>query len=239
MTTALFDAWIEFSRAHPNIQQFGQRDDESTWNGATGCTHTVLQRLVLAKTGRLYSHDEISRIATYPYRPASMRGMYSGGSDDEAGRVIRKFGLPYKIVFGASYSSWRPLLPNAGSQRGPVMAGIRYGWWPEDKGYVYGGRTADGKPNGFASKGGKTQLYGAESIYHACLIIGAKRVSDTSSTFYGYANEPNHGSGSRPEKPPYDRVTTAQIERAYKAYTSSGRRNLAWIPTAYFRPKGF
>jgi len=237
--STLFQSWIYFARAHPELQQFGQRDDEYTFNGATGCTHTVLQRLVLAKTGKYYSHDEISKIATYPYRPSNRRGLRSGGLDDEAGRVIAKFKLPYRIVFGASYSSWRPLLPGASKQLGPVMVAILYGWWPEDRGYRYGRYVADGRPNGYASIGGKTQLVGAEGVYHATLAIGARKKPHTTNTFYAYVNEPNHGSASRPEKPAYDRITTGQLKRAYDKYTYKGRKNLVWIPTDTFRPKGF
>lgn len=230
----LLDAWLEFSRDTINLQQFGQADDESTFNGATGCTHTILQRLVRAKTGATYTHDQISSIASYPW-PASnpkRRGMRSGGSDDEAGRVIRRFGLPYRIVFGAGWSTVVEAL-----RRGPVMIGIRYGYWPEDRGYVYGGRVADGKPGGFAIRNGKTQLSGAESIYHATLLLGHRVYGDGSDR--AFANEPNHRSPSRPERPDYDVVTMAQARRAFTQYSSSGRSSLLWVPTTTFRPRGY
>lgn len=240
-TTALFQAWREFSLAHPALQQFGQSDDESTWNGATGCTQTILQRLILAKTGTRYSHDEISRIASYPW-PAqnpNRRGMYSGGSDNEVGRVMAKFGLPYKLMSSTSYQTWRPWLPNAANERGPVMLGILYGWWPEKPGFHYGDTVSNGSPNGYASIGGKTQLTGAESVYHMILAWGARKDPDRRTTYFAYTNEPNHGSGSRPETPAYDRTTTGQLARAYLAYAHDGRPRLAWVPTTTFRPKGF
>lgn len=234
MTTGvLLGAWLEFSRDHPELQQFHQSDDESTFNGATGCTHTILQRLIRAKTGRTYSHDEISRIATYPW-PANnprMRGMYSGGSDNEVGRVIAYFGLPYRIVSNLSFAKCADACA-----LGPVMLGIRYGYWPEDRGYVYNGRRADGKPGGFAVRNGKTQLSGAETIYHATLWLGTKNVN---GVYTAYANEPNHGSPSRPERPDYDTITGSQLRRAYEQYGSTGRSLLAWVPTKTFRPKGY
>jgi hypothetical protein len=230
LPASLLTAWTRFCDANPNLQQFGQADDETTFNGATGCTHTILQVLIKAATGRYYTHDQISAIAGYPSASQNpgMRGLYSGGSDDEAGRVIRHFGLPYQIVFGWSWSA----IVSTANARGPVMYGIRYGYWPEWKGYHYHGEIADGYPNGFAALHGKTQLYGFESGYHAVLKLGS--VGTTS-----YDKEPNHGSTARPEKPGYDRLTIDQGRRAYVAYSSTGRSPLAWVPTKVFRPKGY
>lgn len=232
-TGALLDAWLAFSRANTRLQQFGQADDETTFNGATGCTHTVLQRLVKAKTGTYYTPDQISSIASYPTAAnnPNRRGMYSGGSDNEAGRVISKFALPYRIVFGLTWAQVMAYAP-----KGPIMLAVRYGYWPEDKGFVYKGVTADGKPGGFAYRNGKTQLSGAEQIYHASLFLGQAPVA---GAVMGYANEPNHGSASRPEKPDYDMAKLAYIQRAYQQYGSSGRSLLAWVPTTTFKPKGY
>lgn len=232
-TGALLGSWLEFSRDNTNLQQFGQADDESTFNGATGCTHTILQRLVKAKTEKHYSHDQISKIASYPWpnQNRGMRGMRSGGTDNEAGRVINYFDLPYRIVFDLSFGQ----LADAAA-RGPVMVGVLYGYWPEDRGYVYGGVKADGKPGGFAVRNGKTQLRGAEGVYHATLWLGTANVN---GTYTAYANEPNHRSPSRPERPDYDTITGAQLRRAYEQYGSRGRRLMAWVPTKTFKPKGY
>lgn len=233
MTTSLIDAWIAFSSANTNLQQFGQSDDESTYNGATGCTHTCLQRLVKAKTGTYYSHDQISTIATYPWPSSNrgMRGMYSGGSDNEVGKVMQHFALPYKLV-----NNWTWAQVIGATVKGPVLIGIRYGYWPEAPGYVYQGHHADGKPGGYADRNGKTQLFGFETGYHATILYGQKVVSGIYRT---YASEPNHGSPSRPEKPDYDRVRSTYAARAYKEYGSSGRALFAWVPTTTFRPKGY
>lgn len=225
--------WIDFSAHNPTLQQFGQHDDESTFNGATGCTHTVLQRLIKAKTGVYYTHDQISTIAGYPW-PAhnpGKRGLYSGGSKDEVGRVVAHFGLPYELKIGLT---WGELIPYFA--RGPVIMGVLYGYWPEDKGYHYGSVVADGRPGGFAYRNGKTQLYGAESIYHAVLVIGRATYLSHLSIF---ANEPNHGSATRPEHPDYDRVLSSYAHRAYDQYRHLGRKNFAWVPTRAFTPKGY
>lgn len=230
---ARLDAWLDFSRDNTRLQQFGQKDDESTWGGATGCTQTILQRLIKAKTGDYYSHDEISRIASYPWpeNNPTMRGMWSGGGDNEVGRVLAHFNLPYQIVTGWSFDAVREE-----SDKGPVMLAIRYGYWPEDRGYSYHGVKADGRPGGFAIKGGKTQLVGFDYGYHATLWLGRRTVSGQHRS---YANEPNHGSESRPERPDFDVILTTQARRAYKKYGSTGRRLLAWVPTKAFSPKGY
>lgn len=222
--------WMEFSKRWTRLQQFGQSDDESTYNGATGCTHTVLQRLILAKTGHIYSHDEISLIARYPWPNGNptMRGLYSGGANDEVGRVIAHFKLPYVSKFGWDWGDFCGII-----HRGPVIMGIRYGYWPEMRGYVYNGRTADGKPGGFAYRNGKTQLTGAEDIFHAILVIGRRMVPGGKRV---YANEPNHGSPARPEKPDYDRVESTYAHRAFDKYSSTGRKSLLWVPTTKFTP---
>jgi len=231
--TLLHD-WTEFLKEHP-IQQFGQSHDVSTFNGATGCTHTILQILILAKTGRLYSHDEISTIATYPWpkNNPNMRGLYSGGNDNEVGRVLRNFGIPMDIIFGAN---WRDLI-DIWSPRGPIQMGIIYGYYPEDRGYVYHGIKADGKPVGFAYLNGKTQLVGAERIFHATLFAG-HRWDDKYDATVAFVKEPNHGSEARPEKPGYDIIKATQMRTAYQSYSRTGRRSLAWVPTKRWAPRG-
>lgn len=207
------------------LQQFGQGDDESTFNGATGCTHTVLQRLILAHTGKRVTHDQISLVAQYPWPNGNprMRGLYSGGVNDEVGRVIRHYNLPYTLKVGLSWADMIYYM-----KRGPVITGVLYGYWPEKKGYVYKGRTADGKPGGFAYENGKTQLSGAEKVYHAVLFLGrAKPYVHTSI----WANEPNHGSPARPEKPAFDKVNSGYAHRAWDMYRYAGRKNFAWVPT--------
>lgn len=233
MAGALLDAWLSFSINNTNLQQFGQSGDGSTYNGSTGCTHTVLQRLIKAKTGQHVTHDEISTIASYPWPKHNprMRGLYSGGEDNEVGRVMAHYHLPYILK---SNLSWAGVM--AAATKGPVLIGVRYGYWPEDVGYVYHGVKADGKPGGFAFRNGKTQLRGFEKGYHAVLLLGQKM---TDGTYRSYANEPNHGSASRPEKPDYDSVRSAHAARAYAQYGSTGRALLAWVPTSTFRPKGY
>lgn len=215
-------------RAKPS-QQFGQTDDESTWNGATGCTHTVLQWIIWRVKGKWYSHDDISKAAGYPwprYNPRK-RGM----TLTEVQRVIDHYHLPYRIVRDRpALEVWKA------SKRGIVGVAIMYTHWPEWKGYRYAGRTADGKPNGYATplrKAGKTQLSGFYGRHMTALLGYA---TDPKGPDLGYFIEPNHGSPARPEKPPYDRGLYAQWKRAYESYRTFGRQQLyAIVPTTETR----
>lgn len=197
-------------------QQFGTSDDESTFNGATGCMHTKLRILIRAVTGRDYSHDEISKVAGYPW-PANnpnRRGLrLSTDPDSEVMRVVRKFGLPYVPYFYDGVLTdrlWERVKTNM--RESPLIIGMKYSHYPEDKGYVYMGRRADGYPVGFALAHGKTQLSGAENIAHAVMLI-AYWESTKYDRWVVSSKDPNHGSPSRPERPPFDLVTPTQTKK--------------------------
>ncbi len=208
-------------------QQFGGSDDEFTAAGALGCTHAVLGWLAWLWKDSWYSQDEISRMAGYPdqrqYAWSNRRGM----SPTEVQRFCDRIGLPYVVRFGVSIEDIRRF-----SKRGPVGFGHSYSHWPEWKGYTYGGRTSDGRPNGFAwpyGEAGRTQLIGFTPPYdaHFGLLLGVNR-----TTNQHFAWEPNHGSPSRPERPPFDRMNARQFERVYDSYTTTlGRSPYALIPT--------
>ena len=210
-------------RRHP-IQQFGQGDDESTWNGATGCTHTTLQNLALLWKGRMYSHDQISMVVGYPFRPASRRGL----RPSEVETFCRYAGLPYKVCWGMTAME---VLRK--SNAGPVGFGHVYGWTPEWTGYRYNGIKADGRPNGFAhpsGDAGKTQLTGFERGAHMSLLLGY--LPNDTFTYAVYVHEPNHGSASRPERPYYDWYSKDQFLRMYDSYHKVlGRTPYALVPT--------
>lgn len=210
-------------------QQFGQANDAYTANGATGCTHTVLQWLAWYIKGRWYTHDEISKMVGYPNQSkiavSKQRGLYPS----EVSSFLRRAGLPYVVRFGLTNQQ----VLQIANKLGPVGFGHHYGWVPEWQGYRYGGVVADGRPNGFAApsgKAGKTQLTGWAGAHFGLLLgynstdpVTAKRV---------YYWEPNHNSGSRPEDPPYDRCTTPQWKALYNSYHDVlGRSLYAIVPT--------
>lgn len=212
-------------RARPS-QQFGQAGDYTTFNGATGCTHTVLQWLVWLWKGKWVTQDAISKVAGYPVpgHNSARRGL----RPYEVEKVVAHYGLPYEIKFGLTAYQVLELAKD----RGPVGFGHAYSWWPEWKGYRYAGITADGKPNGFATplrKAGKTQLSGFTGA-HFGVILGV--ATDPSGPDLVYAWEPNHGSSARPEKPPYDRMYVDQFGKVFDSYSKAlGRVSYALVPT--------
>lgn len=210
---ARLKAEIEARRKRPS-QQFGQRGDESTFGGATGCTHTCLQWFIWRENAKWVTHDEISRIALYPWPRGNpdRRGM----RPTEVQRVINHYKLDLKIVIG-----WPALAVAKASKHGPVMFGHLYPWWPEWKGFRYGTQRADGKPNGYATpsgKAGRTQLSGF-SGRHMGVLFGYATDPSGPDLYYGW--EPNHGSSVRPERPPYDRFTYTQFRRCYESWQGS------------------
>jgi len=242
---ALLNEWLAFlsQPATRTLQQFGQNGDVSTFNGATGCTHTILQILILAKTGHIYSHDEISKIAGYPWpsqNPARRGLRTSTDPNSELMRVVRHFGLPYKPVFYNSQVTdaiWTWLC-NLNNARGPVLVGVKYDWYPEHRGTVYNGHTADGRPNGYAEFNGATQITGFYGP-HATLRVGYAKMAD--GRWHDFWREPNHGSPSRPERPAYDRFLSGQGRTAINSYrrllvNGTPRSLLFVVPTATFHP---
>jgi hypothetical protein len=224
---------IKKRRAWP-VQQFGQANDYYTFGGATGCTQTVLQALIHLWFGTKVSQDTISRVAGYPLPGANpnRRGL----RPSEVMRVVNHYHLPYKVVFGM------PVLDVAhASKLAPVGFGHIYGWWPEWKGYHYGGTTADGHPNGYATPtghAGRTQLKGFNNGPHFGLLLGYAADPDAPDLYYAW--EPNHNSASRPEKPPYDRMTYGQFTNVYESYRDVGHRSLyALVPTRTLPAAGY
>jgi hypothetical protein len=216
---------LALRRTNP-FQQFGQAGDMYTFGGAAGCTHTVLQYLALLWKGRWYSHDQISIMVGYP-KPAyngRMRGLYPS----EVRTFIYKAGLPYKVV--NSMSAYDVLQKTS---LGPVAFGHAYSWVPEWYSFVYNGIRADGRPNGYAQpfdKAGKTQLSGFTGA-HMGVVLGWDSAQSPSQPRV-YIWEPNHNSPSRPENPPYDKVTSAQFRNVYESYRRVlGRSLYAIVPT--------
>jgi hypothetical protein len=233
----VLDRWLDFCAQNDDLQQFGQpgHTTDSTYHGHTGCTHTILQRLIKAYTGDDVTHDQISVAAGYPWPSGNpeQRGLfYNFNGTSEIDRVFRKWKLPYKIVGGLSFDEVHEIV-----ERAPVMLGIQYLWWPENRGTVYNGQRADGKPGGFAYHGGKTQLTGFTGR-HAVLYIGGRVVMvGKKKQRRMYANDPNHGSASRPEKPNYDAIAPIGLQRAYEKYGATGLKLVAWVPTKSYLPK--
>lgn len=203
-------------------QQFGQSSDAYTSNGATGCTDTVLQWLAWLWTGRWYSQNQVRLMGT-----GTTTILRRGLRPSEVKRFCEKAKLPYVIRANVTATEVIEF-----SKRGPVAFGHSYSYWPEWKGFRYGGKVADGRPNGFAKpleEAGRTQLVGfvPPMDAHFGLLLGR---NPTSGNVFAW--EPNHGSPARPEKPPFDYMTTAQFKAVFNSYkTVLGRDTYALIPT--------
>lgn len=215
-------------------QQFGQPADDRVWGGKTACTHTVLQWLAWYVTGRWYTLNQVNTMAGAPTNATALvrdglrwRRVPRGLREGEVKSFLKAAKLPYRVV-----RDYTPLQVAHASKLGPVGFGHMYGWWPEWRGYRYGGVRADGRPNGYATpsgKAGRTQLAGFTGR-HFGLLLGY--ATDAAGPDLYYAWEPNHGSSARPERPPYDRMTFGQFVKAYDSFRVVGKQKpYAVIPT--------
>jgi len=207
-------------------QQFGQANDGSTQNGSNGCTHTVLQWLAWLWLKKWYTHDQVSKLAGYPY------GANRGLRPSEVQRFCKAAGLPYVVKYRLTAQQ----ILDTANNWGPVGFGHSYSYWPELYGYTYQGVKADGHPNGYGSpKGdrGRTQLRGfvPPNDAHFGAVLGYDPAKPSTAVRCA-AWEPNHGSPSRSETPPYDFMTTGQLLHVYESYEKVlGRTLYALVPT--------
>lgn len=211
------------------VQQFGQSNDYSAFDGATACTHVVWQKIIWIWRGQKYSIDQISRFAGY-YRERNSLGQPRGMAVGESVRLIAALNLPYVFKSTLNFDEiWARI------QRAPVPYATRYGSQPDWRGYVYNGMKADGKPGGFAWRAGRTQLTGFENGAHMVLGATTRKLLDSSGKPIRtelIRHDPNHGSASRPERPPYDLISRAQGEREYNAHADLPNRGwIAFVPT--------
>jgi hypothetical protein len=239
MTTTYSESAIDravrtFLESHPGLQQFGQINDDAVFDGRTACTHTCWQIIAALWTGRLYSLNKINSLAGMPYQARNADGEPRGMRHSESQTVVRRLGLPYTLVLDKSWEELQVL-----QQRGPIIYSVRYGSEPDQLGYVSrAGIKADGKPNGYASRGGKTQMTGFENGAHAVLGGLARYAFEPASSgatpvrhIEELRRDPNHGNAARPERPPYDIITPAQAGREYDDYRDVlNRTRFAWVP---------
>lgn len=211
------DKLLEARRRHP-FGQFGTTDDESTQNGALGCTHTIWRFIIFAYTGRWYTHDQISKLAGYPYQGGST---HRGMRVSESQRLCSALHLPY--VYRGNLDDSSVL---RASNVGPVLLGVRYGSWPNWRGYHH--QTVPAPWARPLDKAGRNQFTGFFGS-HAVGFLGYLRVP-TAGTFVRndcYVMEPNHDSPARPENVPYDIVTQSQMLKAFH----DTRARLGWSAT--------
>lgn len=219
---ARLTAWRGLMERNLWLQQFGQSDDSLTDGGASGCTDTTLQALILGIRGVRVSHNDIRR--------AAGRGLASrtrGLTADDCREVIAKWKLPYRVAFGLSATEM-----TRKSNAGPVMFAVRYGDWPN---WAHWGGTTRPKPWARPTdRAGRNQFSGFFGA-HMNLLLGYTAFLDDAGRVVRYdafTKEPNHASPARPPRPAYDITTVGDMKAAYDAYhTKLGRATYCIYPT--------
>jgi hypothetical protein len=205
------DVALKVARANRHLQQFGQGNDDEVHDGKTACTHTMCQFLALLWKDRVLTLNQVNRLAGMPKnarnedtkKPRGMR-------PPELATFFDAVDIPMILKFGREFER---ILAN--SDRGPVMYGMRYGSAPRREGF-------EPTENGFARPRtrGATQR-GVPDIRHAVLLLGYLERRSPQGRLLAinvFRKEPNHGSGVRPERPPYDQIFGRQARREYEDY---------------------
>lgn len=214
----------EFLEGRLRLQQFGQPADGDVWNGRTACTHTCWQIVTLFVKGKRLSLDEVNARAGMPKNARAANGDPRGMRISEQKTFVDRMDLPYVLKLGLSWDQLQKY-----GRRGPIVYGVRYGSEPDWKGKS----GADGKPNGYARKFGRTQFVGAENIRHAVLFGLSRGVTTNAGRKLRteiLRRDPNHGSGARGELPPYDVISPRQAEREYLDIQKVGGDLFAFVP---------
>jgi hypothetical protein len=192
-------------------QQHGQGNDGNVHNGSTACTHAICQYLNLVWNDQFLTLDEVNEMAEMPPNARSENGDPRGMRPSELEAFFRNTDIPMKLVFDRSFEDLLKV-----SERGPVFYAMRYGSAPRRKGTP--------TENGFARpfpplRRGATQV-GSSETRHAVVMLGfLKRENAAGQPITNvYRKEPNHGSPSRPERPPFDKIFAHQAKREYEDY---------------------
>jgi hypothetical protein len=211
----ILDRLRHLAETHPELQQFGQDDDDLVHNGKTACTHTICQFLSLAWNGTIPTLNEVNKLAGMPANAINeVTRKPRGMRPSELETFLAKTKIPMKVVRGLAFAKMF-----AAADNGPVMYGMRYGSAPVKTKTHPNGATQKGVPN----------------IRHAVVLLGSlsspaagggpKRVD-------AFRKEPNHGSPNRPERPPYDTISAHDVHVEYEDYrTKLGEPLYAVIPT--------
>jgi hypothetical protein len=214
------------AEAHPELQQFGQSNDDDVWNGKTACTHTVCQFLMLVWHGKKLTLNDVNTMAGMPKNATNSFGKPRGMVAPELRAFLKAADIPMVIKYGLPFEKLLSF-----SDRGPVFYGMRYGSAPRCK-----RPGVSPKPNGFALAfdGAGTTQKGIDDIRHAVVMLGYLNHRDAAGTVTRtdvFRKEPNHGSPARPERPPYDQISAGQAKREYVDYHAVlGNKLYAAVP---------
>lgn len=217
----------DLAEKHPEMQQFGQGNDNLVHDGKTACTHTICQFLALVWNGERLTLNDVNHLAGMPSNAVAKDGKPRGMRPNELATFFQRAHIPMHIKFDIPFAG---LLTR--SDRGPVFYGMRYGSAPTmDAHGAAKGPFGFARPPGHA---GATQK-GIPETRHAVLMLGflERRGPDGKLVAVDvFRKEPNHGSPARPERPPYDRIFAHQAQVEYNDYRDKLHMRLyAAVPT--------
>ena len=179
--------------------------------GSSTCTDTCIQMIVEYYREKTYSLSYIrwaaQRLTNYNEGPCT------GINYIEVINALNYLGVKgYKLATNPT-ASWAGLQANT---YGPVIVGVHYGTYPNKRGRCSTARVAE--------LSGRTDcgFYGAHAVL---LIKKVKHYSSTGKVLHTdvLVRDPDHASGSRPERPAYDRMTLYQFELAMRALPAKTR----------------
>lgn len=200
-------------RTRNDFGQFGQANDVSTWDGATGCGPTGVQTILAAFRNVVPTHDAISRVIGY-WRPRSRIGT----SAEQLAKALGHWGLSYDATYGAAFAQ----LVGWADSRGPVLVCVDYRTYPVWR--LYHRRVSPppyAQPSG---KAGRNQF--GTTFTHWVVIAGT--VTDGPYAGAIAVMEPNHDSPARPENVVIDYVQPNDLKAAIAA---AFPRTVAVVPS--------
>src|SRR5262249_15846939 len=148
-----------------------------------------------AWNGTIPTLNEVNKLAGMPSNAVNEDGDPRGMRPTEFQTFLTKTKIPMQIFRGLPFPKMF-----AAADSGPVMYGMRYGSAPVK---------TKAHPNGATQKGAKVA-----DIRHAVVLLGSlstPAAGGRPARVDAFRKEPNHGSGNRPEKPPYDTITAHQV----------------------------
>lgn len=211
------------------LGQWNQPDSDTVLYGghSTGCGHVEWQRVVRLWTGKPVTVNEISAAAGYTRQQLEAG---EGLTALQERRIIAHYRLPYT---GPQYHGYYHGITDAVRRLGPVLLSVGYAWYPQwaaignPRPPHYSGGLPNGRPNGFAIAGGRTDLGFRDG--HKVTVIGARWRPDFRQYRYRLT-DPDHGSRARPEIPPFDIIREGQFALLVNSGKAQFGAVVAYLP---------
>jgi hypothetical protein len=212
----------------PWMYQFGQPNcDKAGPLGQWACGHASVQVVKKIWHAKRVSINRVEKLAGKNADPDN-----NGIDGYEVETALHALNLPYELQTGMDASR----LLRISRDMGPVLFCCIYSHWPDWKGCRYYSATeglmfANGVPNGYArplGDAGKNQL-DFDGGHWGVLLSAVWRKQR--QRFDVFVRDPNHNSGSRPQRPPYDIMTARQFRVMYERFGMLRGNTVAITPT--------